>query len=238
MLDTLLFDLDGTLLPFVQADFNDAYFAGISAFVSPLGSDGEQVIRGLWEGIYAMLRNDGSRLNRDVFWDGFIRVLGDGARELESVLDDFYTGPYDCVRAVQREQRELSGLMAQLREKGYTLVLATNPVFPAVAVAGRMAWVGLKPSDFDYVTSYENSGHCKPDPAYYRDILARIGREPQSCMMIGNNPGDDGAAREAGLSIRILTDYLENERNLPLEDYPHSSFAKVCEDLLALPSVK
>ena len=37
MLDTLLFDLDGTLLPMVQRDFTQAYFAELVRFAQPLG---------------------------------------------------------------------------------------------------------------------------------------------------------------------------------------------------------
>ena len=39
---------------------------------------------------------------------------------------------------------------------GYKVVLATNPIFPAIATESRMRWAGLAPEDFDYYTTYEN----------------------------------------------------------------------------------
>ena len=40
MLTTVLFDLDGTLLPFVQAEFIQAYFKTLLRRLGPMGYDG------------------------------------------------------------------------------------------------------------------------------------------------------------------------------------------------------
>ena len=237
MRDTLLFDLDGTLVPFVQDDFIAAYFRSLVECIAPMGYDGKQVVAGLWQGISAMQKNNTAYLNHDVFWDAFAQTMGEQARRLESVLDNFYTGAFHAVRATLREERDLSALMAQLRQKGYTLILATNPMFPAVAVEARMSWVGLKHSDFDYVTTYDNSTRCKPDPAYFLEILEKLGKKPEQCFMVGNNPEEDGAAIAAGIETRILTDYLENGNHCSLEGFSLCSFAEMCEELLALPPV-
>ena len=63
-----------------------------------------------------------------------------------------------------------------------SLVLATNPIFPAVAVETRLGWVGLTGSDFDLVTTYENSRSSKPNPAYYQSILSHTYRRARSGM--------------------------------------------------------
>ncbi|MDP1125298.1 hypothetical protein Q5O12_27610, partial [Klebsiella pneumoniae] len=41
--------------------------------------------------------------------------------------------------------------------QGAKLVLATNPVFPRVAVDARLEWAGLADVPFALITSYENS---------------------------------------------------------------------------------
>lgn len=78
-----------------------------------------------------------------------------------------------------------------LRQKGYTLVLATNPLFPPQGVRTRLAWVDLLPEDFSLVTTYDNSTFCKPCPGYYREILKKLGKQAEQCRMVGNNPLDD-----------------------------------------------
>ena len=185
-----------------------------------------------------MLQNDGSRTNRQAFWECFTQELGVGVLPLESVLDDFYLREFDSVRSVMREQADRGPLIRGLREKGYGVILATNPVFPAVAVATRLSWVGLRPEDFDYVTAYENSRHSKPDPEYYRDIMAKVGRRPEECVMIGNNPVDDMSALRTGMQGRLVTDYLENGQGVPIDGYVCQTFRELEDWLMSLPPLE
>lgn len=237
MFNTILFDLDGTLVPFLQDEFVHSYFNALVRRLTPMGYDGERLVQALWKGVDAMVDNDGALTNRQVFWEVFTRELGVQALALESILDDFYAREFDGVRAVLRENVDRSGLIRFLREQGYTLVLATNPVFPAVAVETRLHWVGLAGTDFDWVTTYENSRSSKPNPAYYWDILARIGKQGGECLMVGNNPVDDMAAREVGMEVYLATDYLENPNGLPLDVWPGGSFRELETRLASLPKI-
>ena len=47
--------------------------------------------------------------------------------------------------------------MHAVKELGLRAVLATNPIFPAVATRSRIRWAGLEPEDFELCTTYENS---------------------------------------------------------------------------------
>lgn len=237
MLDTILFDLDGTLAPFAQDAFIQAYFKALVSRVEPMGYKPDVMIDALWQGVSAMIGNDGSRTNRQIFWESFTQKLGIQAMALENILNDFYAREFDSVRTVLGETVDRGPLLRGLREKGYGLVLATNPIFPAVAVETRLGWVGLRPEDFDYVTTYENSRRSKPNPDYYRDILAHIGRRGERCLMAGNNPVDDMAALQAGISVYLVTDYLENPDGAPIEDYPHGGFRDLAASLERLPAL-
>lgn len=237
MLNTILFDLDGTLAPFLQEEFIHTYFKLLVQRLVPMGYDGEKLTQALWKGVDAMIRNNGEQTNRQIFWEVFTRELGIQALALESILDDFYTREFDGVRSVLRESADRSGLIGSLREKGYGLVLATNPIFPASAIETRLGWVGLAGSDFDYVTTYENSRRSKPNPGYYRDILAHIGKRSENCLMVGNNPVDDMAAREAGLAVYLVTDCIENPDALPIDGFPHGSFRELEAVLAELPQI-
>ncbi len=237
MLDTILFDLDGTLAPFAQDAFIQAYFKALVSRVEPMGYKPDVMIDALWQGVSAMIGNDGSRTNRQIFWESFTQKLGIQAMALENILNDFYAREFDSVRTVLGETVDRGPLLRGLREKGYGLVLATNPIFPAVAVETRLGWVGLRPEDFDYVSTYENSRRSKPNPDYYRDILAHIGRRGERCLMAGNNPVDDMAALQAGISVYLVTDYLENPDGAPIEDYPHGGFRDLAASLERLPAL-
>lgn len=224
MLNTILFDLDGTLAPFAQDEFVHIYFKALVKRLVPMGYNGEKLVAALWKGVDAMIVNDGTQTNRQRFWAVFTQELGIQALALESILDDFYAREFDAVRSVLKEDVDRGPLIHGLREKGYTVVLATNPIFPAVAVETRLGWVGLTSADFEWVTTYENDRRSKPNPDYYRDILARIGKRGEECLMIGNNPVDDMAAQEVGMSVYLVTDCIENPGGMPVEGYPHGSF--------------
>ena len=235
MLTTILFDLDGTLAPFVQEDFVNAYFKALTGRLTPMGYDSEKLVAALWKGVAAMVSNDGQATNRQVFWACFTQELGIQALALEGILDDFYAREFDTARTALRQSVDHGPLIRGLREKGYGLVLATNPIFPAVAVETRLGWVGLTGVDFDYITTYENSRRSKPNPGYYRDILEHIGSTPEECVMIGNNPVDDMAAQQVGISVYLVTDCVENPKNLPIDGYRQGTFCELANLLAALP---
>lgn len=53
--------------------------------------------------------------------------------------------------------------------------------------------------------------------------------------MAGNNPVDDMSAAEAGLSVFLVTDYLENPGEVPVDRFPHGSFQELAAALDRLP---
>jgi len=235
MLNTILFDLDGTLAPFQQDEFVRVYFGLLVRRLVPMGYDGEKLVRALWKGVDAMIGNSGAVTNRQAFWECFTQEMGMQALVLETILDDFYATDFDGARSCLTARTDRSGLIRSLRRRGYGVVLATNPIFPAVAIETRLGWVGLSQADFDYVTAYENSRRSKPSPAYYRDILERMGKRGGQCLMAGNNPSDDMSARETGMEVFLVTDCLENPKGLPIDGYPRGSFRELEARLAALP---
>lgn len=209
MINTIIFDLDGTLLPISQDEFTKEYFKALVQRIAPLGYTKDEIVGGIWKGTEAMQKNDGSAYNNERFWKVFTQVLGEKTAALESVIDDFYEKEFDYVRSCMLYQVDRKAIIKELRDKRYTLVLASNPVFPLVAMNTRLSWVGLSINDFDYVTHYANSKYCKPALGYYENIFEQIGKRPEECLMIGNNPVEDGCISELGADVFIVTDIAE-----------------------------
>ena len=67
MINTILFDLDGTLLPMDQELFVKTYFKLLLERLVPLGYEKEKLIQTMMAGVEAMVRNDGSTNNETVF---------------------------------------------------------------------------------------------------------------------------------------------------------------------------
>ncbi len=231
---TVLFDLDGTLLPMDQDTFAEAYFRLLAAKLAPRGYEPKALIDGIWSGTKAMIRNDGSRNNEEAFWADFTARFGQEAREDLPVFDEFYREDFLRVRSVCGHTEEALKVIRLLQSKGLRLILATNPIFPAVATENRIRWAGLEPADFELITTYENSRFCKPNLAYYRDILSSCGLRGEECLMVGNDVAEDMIAASLGMEVFLLTDCLINKPNADITPIPHGSFPELLSRLGAL----
>ena len=112
---------------------------------------------------------------------------------------------------------------------GYRVALATTPLFPAIATHSRARWAGLNPEDFDLITTYENSRHSKPNPAYYQDVIEALGVKPEECVMVGNDVDEDMIAEKLGIKVFLLTDCLINKSGRDIDLYPHGSFPELMD---------
>lgn len=226
-LQYIFFDLDGTLLPMDQNRFIKAYFSHLAAKLAPKGIDGKALVETIWGGTKAMVANDGSRTNEEVFWDHFVAAFGPEIRKDQATFDDFYRNEFQLAQSACGFDPRAAQTVAELKARGFTLVLATNPIFPAIATESRIRWAGLNKDDFILCTTYENSRHCKPNPHYYRDILSFLGAEPAQCLMVGNDATEDMVAEKLGMKVFLLTDCLINAQNRELSGYPQGSFPEL-----------
>ncbi len=229
MTKAILFDLDGTLLPMDYEAFLSGYFRYLCENLAPHGYQPKPLIEAVWAGTTAMIRNDGSKTNETVFWDRFAALLGERCLADKPLFELFYQNEFQKVEAYCRRAPEAAQVVARAREKGVRTILATNPIFPAVATQSRMRWAGLSPADFELYTTYENIGYSKPNPAYYREILRRTGLAADECLMVGNDVDEDMVAGEVGMRVFLLTDCLINKMGKDISSYPQGNFA----DLLA-----
>lgn len=205
----VLFDLDGTLIPFEQEDFIKIYFSELCKKLAPLGYEPESTVKAVWAGTKAMVKNNGSRLNSEVFWEAF-RVLNSGMPDAKPICDEFYTHEFEKAKACLKFLPEYGSMIKRLKSFGLRVVLATNPIFPLDGVITRMRWVGLDPEDFELITHYDNSRFCKPNPNYYKEIMAKLEVAPYECVMIGNSVSEDMAAASLGVEFFLANEFLEN----------------------------
>ncbi len=225
----ILFDLDGTLLPMDQDYFIATYLKGLAAKLAPYGYDPETFMQGMWAGVKAMILNDGTKTNEEAFWAVFCDIVGKNAREDEPTFEKFYQNEFQEYKAICGYDENAAQTVKLLKEKGYRVALATNPLFPRIATESRIRWAGLMPSDFEFFTTYENSKNCKPNPDYYRDVAAKLSLDPTECLMVGNDVRDDMIAETVGMKAFLLTDCLINIKNVDISGYPQGSYKELLE---------
>ncbi len=226
-LKAVLFDLDGTLLPMDQDDFVKAYFGRLIKRISHLGYDKDKLLSAIWQGTGAMVKNTGEKSNEEVFWDKFADIFGQEARKDEPHFEKFYIEDFDLVSTACGYNEKAAEVVSAIKAAGCRTVLATNPIFPRIATQKRLAWAGLSEADFEYITTYENSKHCKPNTEYYEDILRNIGLTGEECIMVGNDADEDTAAEKTGMTVFLLTDCLINKSGRDISGYAKGSFAEL-----------
>lgn len=234
MLNAVFFDLDGTLLPMDQDLFVKSYLGKMAQKLGPVGYDPEKFVKALWTGTAAMVKNDGRHTNEEIFWSCFQQFFGPDVRKDEHIFDDFYRNEFQEVRHDCGFNPAAAEAIHAIQAMGLRTVLATNPLFPPAATHSRIRWAGLKPSDFEFITTYDNSSFCKPNPEYYREILGKLKLKPEECLMVGNDVTEDMVAGSIGMEVFLLTDCLINREDKNLDVYPHGSFPELLNYMRSL----
>ena len=224
MIRAVLFDMDGTLLPMDVKAFEKLYFKSLSARVASFGYQPKELIDGVCRGTVAMIANDGSRLNREVFWDVFCSIFGEKARQNEADFDEFYATDFVAAKGGCGYNPKAAEIVKSLKNRGLTVVIATNPLFPLVAQEQRLAWAGIDASDVDFITHYGNSHYCKPNLKYYEELLAKLNLKGEECLMVGNDVSEDMIAESLGMKVFLLTDCLLNPDGKDISVYSHGTF--------------
>lgn len=227
MIKNILFDLDGTLLPMDQDKFAKGYFSRLVKKLAPLGYDPQKTVDGIWAGTAAMVKNDGTVTNEEAFWKKFSEIFGEKSLDDKPVFDEFYRVEFEEVKSDCGFNPSAAKAVKRLKERGFRLILATNPIFPAVATESRIKWAGLDKEDFELYTTYENSHYCKPNPEYYREITEKLSLDPAECLMVGNDAEEDTAAEKLGITVFLLTDCLINKKERDISAYPHGGFEEL-----------
>lgn len=237
MINTILFDLDGTLLYMDQDEFAKAYFGALAEHFAHYGYDPQLILNAVIQGTKAMVVNDGKATNEETFWKTFKEISNISMEEVEQEFNDFYDIKFPQLQAATSKNTDAAACISVLKKKGYRLVLATNPLFPAVATMMRIKWAGLDPYDFDYITTYENCRTCKPNPAYYKEILTRLNLKAAQCMHVGNDVDEDGCIETLAIPCFLITDNIINAHQKELTMHWNGSFHDFARLCLEMPDV-
>lgn len=225
MIKNIFFDLDGTLLPMELSKFIELYLHSFCRkFSLQVAVEPKVLIKAIWDGAAAMGKNDGGCLNRELFWRAMNDRCGKDMRRFEKDFDAYYRNEFVEAKQATWENPYAASSVALLRQRGYRLVVATNPFFPKSATYTRLRWAGVDPEDFCCITVYDNCSACKPNLNYYQDICSMCGMLPEESLMVGNDVEEDMCAAKLGFRTYLLTDCLINRNDKDVSRYRHGSF--------------
>ena len=229
MIKTLLFDLDGTLLNVDIDYFLEQYIRALAPRLAHKMPP-ERFARQLMGSSMALIQNtDPAKTNQQKFIEDFFGKTGLSVEETMPIFDDFYANDFPRLKHHSRTDPNARRVVEAAVKKGYEVVLATNPVFPMSAIRERMRWADVDDFDYRLVTAYEEMHFCKPYPQYYTEILGRIGRRPEECLMVGNDVDEDLSAARLGMKTYLVQDCLLNRNNIAYSAHAEGKLADLAE---------
>jgi HAD superfamily hydrolase (TIGR01549 family) len=220
MIKAVLLDLDNTLLRNPSKRFTVEYFRLLDLYFANLW-DVDRISQSIIASVVQMGRDiEHSNMT------AMLRPMAEAAQrttdEVQRAFADFLTAVYPQLRNCVEPVPHAAQLVQTLQHQGYAVAIATNPVYPAEAIRQRLIWAKL-PSrfeDYAFVSHAENTHFIKPDAAYYAEIIARIGVEPDETVMIGDSLENDiEPAASIGIHTYHVTDESLHEFNGQLKEF-------------------
>ena len=210
MFKAILFDLDGTLLDINMDFFLKKYFQKMITMADDYGyRNANKLVEHIFTSTGVMIsnRNPGTS-NKEVFMSDFINKLDYHLEDIERFFNQFYTVGFPQLKYYCRPFPGIPEMMNRIINQGIKVIIATNAVFPKIAIEQRLEWAGLGNFDYELITSYENMHFCKPHIEYYKEIIDFIKIDPEECLMVGNDTGEDLPAGEIGIKTFLVEDRL------------------------------
>ena len=216
---TLLLDLDDTLLDTNLNSFLSAYFQALAGFLADRVTP-DSMLSALRRSTRKMMRNnDPSRTLQQVFDAEFFPLLGVEPEDLQPQLDRFYDEVFPTLKHLTNPKPEAIELVQWAQAQGVHLAVATNPLFPLTAIHQRLRWAGLPPEvySFEVIAAYEGFHFAKPNPAFFAEVLGRMGWPTGPALMVGDDVDRDLSSANA---LGLPTFWINNSDG-PSPDGPN-----------------
>ena len=214
---TLLLDLDDTLLNTNLERFIPAYFQALATELA-VHVQPDLMLRALASGTLRMKESaDFSRTLEEVFASEFYPPLNASRGELDSAVENFYDRVFPGLAGLTAPKPTTRPFVNWAISQGFRLAIATDPILPRKAAYHRVRWAGLDPDQFEIISTYDEFHFSKTHPAYYAELLGRMGWPDGPVLMAGNDiERDILPAQKLGLATFHIDEY-PNPRSI-LED--------------------
>jgi FMN phosphatase YigB (HAD superfamily) len=188
---TLLLDLDDTLLNTNMDSFIPAYFQALAKELAPHIAP-DLMLRALMSGTKQMMESeDFSQTLEQVFNAVFYPQINSPYEKTATAIENFYDCIFPTLGVVTSPKPGAKPFIDWAFSQGFRIAIATDPLFPRKATYHRLRWAGFEPEQFELVSSFENFHFSKTHPAYYAEILGRMGCPDGPVLMVGNDMDRD-----------------------------------------------
>ena len=204
---TLLLDLDDTLLNTNMDSFIPAYFQALTRELTPQIAP-EKMFHALISGTGLMNESDDfSRTLEGVFNADFYPQINVPREEMESAIENFYDNVFPTLAGLTSKKADAKPFVDWALAQGIRIAIATDPLLPRKATHHRLRWAGFEPEQFELVSTFDHFHFSKTHPAYYAEVLGRMGWPEGPVLMVGNDMERDILpAQKLGLATYHIDD--------------------------------
>lgn len=227
----LLLDLDDTCLGNSMDTFLPAYLQALGEHLSEVISP-EEMLPALLASTQEMLANQRpDRTLKQVFDSNFFTKLGSNPEDFTDHFESFYSDVFPSLKSLTQYRPEAVSMVEEAFRRGYSVAIATNPLFPRTAILQRLEWAGLSPNEYPFslIPSYETSYFAKPNPAFFTETLSLLGWPEGPVVMVGDNMEHDIIPAKM---LGIGTFWINNGERVIEDEYDESNGYGSLEDLL------
>lgn len=182
----ILFDLDKTLLDINFDEFLKSYFALLIPKLSKILKE-KDPLKILQISVDYMIYEKNGELNVDKFYKKFVELSEVDKDISKETFLDFYINDFPKLRVYGKPRDGGRETVLKLIDMGYKVVIATNSIFPEIAIKQRIDWANLGGINFPLITTMENMHYAKPNIEYYIEILEKLNGNPIDAVMIGDD---------------------------------------------------
>ncbi len=207
----IIFDLDGTLLPMDTNQFMKLYAQAVTEAFYDF-EEAKEIYPQIMASLKVTIKSTEKRKNFDTFFEDFDLKMPRNKDVYITRFNEFYESGFEKVKEATSISDEIVEAVSILKEKGYKMIIATNPVFPMAANLHRIKWAGLDINDFIHVTSFENNHFCKPNPKFFEEVLFENNLLAEDVMMVGNDVQEDLCIKALGAKTYLVNDYVINRK--------------------------
>ena len=227
----LLLDLDDTCLGNSMGTFLPAYLQALGEHLAEIIPP-EDMLPALMSSTQEMLDNQRPDLTLEqVFNEAFYSKVGIGPENFTDLFESFYSEVFPGLQSLTEYRPEAVSMVDEAFRRGYTVAIATNPLFPLTAILQRLEWAGLSPKQYTFslIPSFETSFFAKPNPSFFTETLSLLGWPEGPVVMVGDNVDHDIAPAQ---KFGIGTFWITNGAQVIEDEFDDSSGYGNIEDLI------
>lgn len=235
--NTVIFDLDGTLLPMDTDRFMKDYNKAIAGYFASI-MDPKVFVKALWESTEATAMNLENKTNYNVFKDEMKKRIDGDVDALYDHIYAFYDEVFHTLGTSIEQSEAIIKAVRLLKEKGYRVLIATNPLFPMKANHIRVKWAGFQPDEFDYISCFEDNCYCKPHLEFYEEVLEQNKIDRKKALMVGNDVVEDLVVRALGVKTYLIEDNVIRRDDQPYETDFQGDYTEFLNFVVSLEEIK